>query len=178
MMKRITRKWLTKEGACRDGKEWCLSYGELTIKELYPVFIKNKKHDWLNWLLVRLMNKKQKVMYAVFAAELVLQIFEKKHPKDDRPRKAIEAAKAYLKNPCAKTKKAAAYAAYDAYDAAYAAYDAAYAAAYAAAAYAAYAAYAAAAYAAYADAAVYTAAAAEEEMFIKILKYGYSLLVS
>jgi hypothetical protein len=168
MMKRITRKWLTKEGACRDGKEWCLSYGELTIKELYPVFIKNKKHDWLNWLLVRLMNKKQKVMYAVFAAELVLQIFEKKHPKDDRPRKAIEAAKAYLKNPCAKTKKAAAYAAY-------AAYNAAYAAAYAAAAYdAAY----AAAYAAYADAAVYTAAAAEEEMFIKILKYGYSLLVS
>ena len=34
---------------------------------------------------------------AIFAAESVLHIFEMKHPDDKRPRKAIEAAKAYLK---------------------------------------------------------------------------------
>lgn len=33
---------------------------------------------------------------AIFAAESVLHIFEKKHPDDKRPRKAIEVAKAYL----------------------------------------------------------------------------------
>jgi hypothetical protein len=67
----------------------------------------------------------QKRRAAVFAksaiaqAESVLPIFEKARPDDDRPRKAIEAAKAALENP-------------DAADAARAA-DAAYAAAYAAA---------------------------------------------
>ena len=107
-------------------------------------------------------------------AESVLPIFESKHPNDDRPRKAIEAAKAYIANPCKKTADAAnasaasaAYAAYaahaahaaDAADAADAAYDAAHAAAHAAARAAARAAYAAA-YAAYAAdaAAAYNAA--------------------
>jgi hypothetical protein len=40
--------------------------------------------------------KKQLVLKG---AELVLPIFEKKYPNDDRPRKAIETAKAYLLNP-------------------------------------------------------------------------------
>lgn len=113
-MKKITRRWLTQKEACTNGKTWCLSHGELTIKELYPIFIKHKKYPWLNWLLVRLMNKKQKATYAIFAAELVIDIFEKRHSKDNRPRKAIEAAKTYLKNPCKKTKAYAAYAAKEA----------------------------------------------------------------
>jgi len=53
------------------------------------------------------------VKVAIFSAESVLNIFEEKYPDDDRPRKAIEAAKNYLENP---TKAAAAAA-----DAAYAA---------------------------------------------------------
>ena len=69
-------------------------------------------------------------MYAIYAAEQVIGIFEKKYPIDKRPRKAIEAAKAYLKRPCAETKKAAYAAAYAAYAAAYAAYAYASAAAY------------------------------------------------
>jgi hypothetical protein len=130
---KITRQWLENKRACRDGKEWCLSHGELTIKKLYPIFIEHKKYDWFNWLLVRRMNKKQKVTYAIYAAEQVIELFEKKYPEDKRPRKAIEAAKAYLNDPCARTKKAAAAAA--AADAA--AYTADAAAAAAAAAYAA-----------------------------------------
>ena len=56
------------------------------------------------------MNKTQKVQYAIFAAEQVIDIYEKKYPDDLRPRKAIEAAKSYLDNPCKKTKAyAAAY---------------------------------------------------------------------
>ncbi len=73
--------------------------------------------------------KRVQVRFAVLAARAVLDIFESARPGDDRPRKAIEAAEAYLDGRAAK----AAYAAANA--AAYAAYaaNAAYAAAYAAA---------------------------------------------
>jgi transcription termination factor NusB len=109
------------------------------------------------------------VEMAIYAAELVIDHYEKDYPNDSRPRQAIEAAKAYLKDPT--TANAAAHdaaaaahaAAYAAHDAAAAAYAAAYAAhAAAAAAYAAYAAHAAAdaahAAAAAAHAAAYAAA--------------------
>jgi hypothetical protein len=101
------------------------------------------------------------VELAVLFAESVLPIFEAKFPDDDRPRKAIEAAQAYLRGEdaaCAACAADAADAA-DAARAAYAAARAAYAAAYAAdaaraAAYAARAAYAAADAARAADASI------------------------
>jgi hypothetical protein len=79
------------------------------------------------------------IAFAVLCAESVLNIFETKYPNDKRPRKAIEAAKKYLKT---KTPAAAhaAYAARAAADAAAAAAAAAYAAHAAADAYAAHAA--------------------------------------
>ena len=61
--------------------------------------------------------KEDSVKLAVYAAELVIGIYEKRYPNDDRPRKAIKAAKAYLKNPS----DSAANAAYVAYAAANAA---------------------------------------------------------
>lgn len=44
---------------------------------------------------------------AIEPAESVLHIFEKEYPKDDRPRKAIEAAKRYFDDPSEKNAKAA-----------------------------------------------------------------------
>ena len=44
-------------------------------------------------------------------AERVLSIFEEKHPDDDRPRKAIEAARRYAENPSKENRDAAACAA-------------------------------------------------------------------
>ncbi len=117
---------------------------------------------------------KIQVLFAVMCAESVIHIYEQ-YSDDDRPRKAIEAAKEYLNNlleDAARAADAAAYAARAA-DAAYAAY-AAYAAAYAAdaAARVARVAYAAAdaAYAAYAaaraaDAAAYAAARAADAAY-------------
>jgi hypothetical protein len=98
------------------------------------------------------LSTKNKVKSALFAAELVLPVFESLKPKDNRVRRAIELGK---------TATDAAYAATDAAtDAANAAYAAAYAAANAAAAAAAdaYAAYAAAYAAADAAYAAYAAA--------------------
>ena len=94
--------------------------------------------------------KKDSVLFSIYAARLVLDIYEKQYPDDDRSRKAIEAAETYIKNPTEEN-KAAARAAADA---------AAYAAD--AAAYAADAAYAARAAARAADAAARAARAAAD----------------
>ena len=176
----VTLDFLTTKGACVEGLAWFENkYGkeEVGLKQLIADLQAEDKLEWINWLLTRLFTQKKCVMYAVYAAELVLPIFENKFPDNPAPRNAIEAAKAYVANPCERTKENAEKASYAAYAAAVAAayaaaapraaraaraaiYDAAVAASYAAnAAYAAYAANAAhAAYAA-AVAAAYAAAA-------------------
>ena len=184
---KVTSEFLKEKRACNEGLKWVIKNKLIDLEDvdLLQVLVKDKKLEWANWLIVRVMTYKQYIAYAIFAAEQVIDIFEKKYPEDNRPRKAIEAAKKCLENPTAENNADAAYVAYAAY-AAYAAYvaDAAYAAyAVAAAAYAAYAAdaVAAAAYAAdaayaYADADAADADAANTGMRIKILEYGISLL--
>jgi hypothetical protein len=136
-----------------------------------------KGSDAMLWeVLPHVLSDKSARRLAVFAAEAVLPIFEAKYPKDDRPRKAIEAAKALIEDDTAENRVDAS-----------AAYSAAYAAAYAAAtgrrcsaasaAYAANAAYAAA-YAAAANAAAYAAyaaARARKDMASKIVAEGQRL---
>jgi hypothetical protein len=121
---------------------------------------------------VETWNDKTLRLYAADCAERALGLYEKRYPKDDRPRKAIQAARDFANGLITKDDAAAAYntanaaayaAAHAAADtAAYAAANAAHAVAYAAhaAAYAAYAANAAANANAYAaDTAAYNTAA-------------------
>lgn len=153
------------------------------------------KYKWCNWLLSRVLPKDEKIKYAIYSARLVIDIFEKKYPNDNRPRKAIEAAELYLEGRV--TKEQIRDVAHAAYDAAYDAYDvyavnaanaanAAHAAVYAA--YTAHDVYAAnannavvdAAYAAYATAyyAAYAvdAYADRKEIFRSIITYGLTLI--
>jgi hypothetical protein len=138
----------------------------------------DNKYCWREQRVIktRRWTKKDSVKLAIYSAEQVIGIYEKYNKTDKRPRKAIQAAKKWLKHPTEKNRYAAATAAtyaatYTAANAAtyaaanaatYAATAAAYAATYAAtaaayaAAYAANAAYTAATYAA--NAAAYTAA--------------------
>ena len=120
-MKMITDKWLKENRACGDGATWLkgqrLRRADLVIMKLMDI----NRFDWANWAIVRLMTHKQKIQYAVYSAELVIGECEKKYPKNERPRKAIEAAKACIKNPSDKNKNAAANAANAAYSAANAA---------------------------------------------------------
>ena len=116
-----------------EGKIVVEDYGKCGVFNLTPI----KKLRYPKWY----SSEKRKdvlIQFAILCAESVLHYFEDKYPNDKRPRKAIEAAKEYLR-----TKNAA----HDA-DAAHAAY--ADAAAYAADA-------ADAAHAAYADAAAHAA---------------------
>ena len=89
--------------------------------------IQDDKQCWSEMRIVKAYQwtKEDSVSLAIFAAELVIDIYEKKYPKDDRPRKAIEAAKEWLKNPSAAAANAAKAAVYAAANAAYAAANAA-----------------------------------------------------
>ena len=158
---KLTMKKLETWGACGVGKEWFEAQPETDGKKIIETLIAGKQINWANWLIVRLLKRADKIRYAIYAAEQVIDIYERKYPDDKRPRQAIEAAKTYLNNPTKANKRAAAANAAAANAAADAAADAAAAAAANAAAATAYA--AAAAYAAYA-------------MKEKIIRYGLTLV--
>jgi hypothetical protein len=118
------------------------------------------------------MDYRQAVRYGVYAAEQVLDIFEKENPSDNRVRLAIDAARMCIDNPSEENKKRAreaedaildvpGTAALAAYYAGRAAYYADWAVAYAAGA---------------AKYAVWAAGYAGREMQLKILNYGIQLL--
>ena len=148
---KLTKEWLKEKSACKEGYEWFIKQDESDAVKVLRKLMLEDHFNWANWTICRLFGYKQKIQYAVFASEQVLPIFEKKYPKDDRPRKAIEAAKKCIEDPSTENKADAA--AYDAADAAADAVDAA------------------AADAVDAD-------AARKEMQIKILEYGIKLLES
>jgi len=71
-----------------------------------------KQSDKECWSEMRIKNayrwtKKDSVALSIYSAELVLTNFEKIYPDDDRPRKALEAAKKVLKNDNKKNRSAA-----------------------------------------------------------------------
>ena len=70
--------------------------------------------DWANWLIVRCMSRPQFITYAIFAAEQVIDLYERQCPGDARPRQAIAAARACLNAPGDQTAGAAEAAARDA----------------------------------------------------------------
>jgi len=156
-----------------------MRYVDCEILALVEVRGKHLKQDdkqcWSEMRVVKAYRweKPDSVAMAIYSAELVIGEYEKRYPDDKRPRRAIEAAKAWLENPTEEN-RAAAKAAYTAAKAAakaaaYAAAKAAYTAAKAAAKAAAYAAAKAAAYAAAyaADAAAYATVLDKVEAWIQ-----------
>ena len=126
---KITEKWLKDNTACQPGIDWFNDQSETDAEKLMIAAVESDNADYLEWMIEAMLNGKkiEAVKVAVFAAELVIDIFEKEYPDDKRPRKAIEAAVAWIDNPCGKT----GYAGYGGYAAAKAAAYAGYAAAYA-----------------------------------------------
>jgi hypothetical protein len=155
----ITKDYLQSLNPCKnrfDHYLTCYSNWQGTLEEFLD--LSELTQDDKKWVFVRSIPKEKLSLLAADFAERVLHIYESKYPNDDRPRKAIEAARSGDKNAAdAATAATAAYAAYAAAAAAYDA-DAAYADARADAAYAD--ARAAAAAAAAADAAADAATAA------------------
>jgi len=186
--KLITANRLREIRACSEAIE---AFKESKIKSVNSItllkkMLKEEYLEWANWLITHIMTRKQCLSYVIYAAEQVIDIYEKQHPHNNEPRKAIEAARKVLEWDSKKNRNAAAAAAADAYYATYDAYaadavaDAAYYAAFAVAYAVADADADAAYYVAYAVAyAAYYAAdavAVRIKMQRKILRYGIKLL--
>lgn len=104
-------KWIIEWCPCGAVVKWW-DWSELHPIRLIEKLIAADKLDWANWAMARLLGKRDRIRYAIYAAEKVLAIHEQKYPTDDRPRKAIEAAKNYLESPTEKNRAAAAAYAY------------------------------------------------------------------
>lgn len=182
---KVTLQFLKKHNACDGIEKFKEVFGKSAdLKNVINYGIRSKSQKLLrycNWIIVRKMTYKQRIRYAIYAAEQVIKIYEEKYPDDNRPRKAIQAAKKVLKENSMENRFAANAAAYDAYDAATHVDDNAAAHVAIVAANAAHAAYDAhdGTYAAY-DAATHVAANADDaariNLRIKILRYGLKIL--
>jgi len=202
---KITLDFLESYHACKEGINWFTSQQDDDLMVIIRKLMEEERFQWANWLISNILDRQNVVRYAIFSAESVLDLFEKKYPDIKKPRLAIEAAKRCLDDTnhsdvyaCA-AHNAIYAASEDAYSCAadYAA-DAAAAAAHAAYIYAHDAACAAAdadiaasdaAWAAYQTAynaagdtaytyAVDAANAARKEMYKKVLNYGITLFTS
>ena len=190
-MKNLTSAHLEKFHACREDIIWFKSAfpDGGSPSDCLDAAIAAGKHEYANWMMVMLLNRKDKLRYAVFAAELALKKHEKPYPKDKLFKTCIKAAKAVIKSDTKKNREAAGYAARSASGSAesFAPAAAGYAAAWSAASYAESFAPAAAGYAAAWSAwsaratwsaASYAAKATSDESAAmeKILRYGLTLL--
>ena len=171
---KLTTEWLTEQQACQDGMAWFTAQTETDSIKVVRKLHLNARNDWANWLIVRLMNRTQRLKYVINAAELALPIGEKQYPEDKRARLAIEAARAVLANDTEETRKLALKAYYAAAATTYA-YTYAYTYTYSAAA-------ATYAYTYFAGAATYAytyyAADAAGIGWNELLEYGIGLLES
>ena len=104
---KITTELLQSLNACQSGISLVATYPDKDHEAVIRRLVADDHWDYANWLLPRLMDYRGYVSYAVYAAELVLPIWEKQYPKDGRPRKAIEAAKRCIDDPSKKNNEAA-----------------------------------------------------------------------
>ncbi len=108
MNQQITTEFLKSLNACQSGINLVATYPDKDHEAVIRRLVADDHWDYANWLLPRLMDYRGYVSYAVYAAELVLPIWEKKYPDDKRPHKAIEAAKRCIDDPSKKNKEVAA----------------------------------------------------------------------
>ena len=113
----ITREQFGRIDNCQESLDYVASQPFLA-----DAWENCERSDWLLAFArkARIATKAQFVRVAIGEAEAVLHIWTAKYPDDDRPQKAIKAAKDWLGNPTSETRSAAAaaYATYAAYAAA------------------------------------------------------------
>ncbi len=98
---RITLEWLRKHKVFKEDIRFIINSQLLGLpaKTLIKCLIKLKSYRIFIGLIDIILSKRNHIEYSIYAAELVLPIFEKEYPEDNRPRKAINAAKEYIINP-------------------------------------------------------------------------------
>ena len=102
-------KFLIENEACREGYAWA----QTQTDRGHGAFLRaaaEKDFSYFTWCVKKSLDRHQSVEFARYCAELVLPIFERGFPDDDRPREAIAARAEYAAPACA-ADRAAAYAA-------------------------------------------------------------------
>ena len=185
MKTKVTKQMLRTMGACSDGYKYWVDQNKPDLFDFINQCIKDSHSGWANWLIVRCMDRKQYIRYAVYAAKQCLPNYEKVYPDDKRVRDAIKAAEKVIKNDTKENRSAAERARSAAWSAANVARRAAWSAANVARSAAAWSAANAArsaaaakseAAAAWSAAAAASAASAESAEQIKILRYGMQIM--
>lgn len=98
---KISVKSLEKMKACSEGIRLFESvYGSSEVGAVEALLeVAKEEPKYSVWWLTKTFTKPENVELVIFTARMGLPIFEEEIPKDDRPRKAIEAAEKWLDNP-------------------------------------------------------------------------------
>ena len=94
----ITEKLLRELDVCQPGIDLWLTKKEPDPISCIDQLIKIKRFYYATWLIAHLLTPKNAAKLAIYSAEQALPVFEARCPNDNRPRKAIQAAKRALKN--------------------------------------------------------------------------------
>jgi len=73
----ITLEKLKEMRACPLAIDWFVSKDTTDLMTLYEMAKEENHLDWAIWYIVRIMNRQQQIQFAIFDAELVLDVFEK-----------------------------------------------------------------------------------------------------
>ncbi len=91
---KITKRWLKKHNACKEGLEWFEDHTLTNIEygDLIKMLIEEGMFDEIWWLLSHLLKGRSRVNWGCYCARLVLPIWEEKNPEDNSLRHCIEVA--------------------------------------------------------------------------------------
>ena len=90
--KKITNRWLLQLEAPEGLIEWIKNKKERDPLKILRLLTKDNA-DQIVWLITKIMQDKDCIAYAVYAAEQIIDIYEEQYPGNKRLRVAIEAAK-------------------------------------------------------------------------------------
>jgi hypothetical protein len=94
----VNKQWLRDKKCCMDGFHWIMKQEDLRADKLIYSMLRYDKLDWCIWVLARVLNKKERIKLAIYAAEDIVDIYSRKYPQDYRPKEALKAAKDVLKD--------------------------------------------------------------------------------
>jgi len=115
---KLTKDWFKQQGMNSNGLDWVHTQFSDEIVELEATEIINRlitqekeiaeryknsiypenSLKWANWIICEVFSEEQRIKYAIFAAEQVIDIHEEQYPDDSRPRNAIRVAREYLED--------------------------------------------------------------------------------
>jgi hypothetical protein len=103
----ISKAWLDIFDAPQAVRDLWKKKKEINPRVTIEALIKKGKYSMASWVLVRALNRKNKVKYALYALELTIKAFEARYPDDHGPKKAVQTGKEALNTGIREAKEAA-----------------------------------------------------------------------